>query len=55
MVSNTAKSTYFKELLFPLYKIFYALNMHYVINFVFFVGNQPYRETINFVSYIAYM
>ena len=26
--------------------------MHYVINFVFSIGKQPYREAINFVSYI---
>ena len=26
--------------------------MHYVINFVFSIGTQPYREVINFVSYI---
>ena len=25
--------------------------MHYVINFVFSIGHQPYREAINFVSY----
>ena len=52
MVSITAKSTYFKELLFPFSKIFYTLIVHYVINFVFFIGKQPYREVINFVSYI---
>ena len=52
MVSITAKSTYFKELLFPFFKIFYALIVQYVINFVFSIGNQPYREAINFVSYI---
>ena len=52
MVSITAKSTYFKELLCPLFKIFYTLVMHCVINFVFAIGKQPYREAINFVSYI---
>ena len=26
--------------------------MHYVINFVFSIGKQPYRDVINFVSYI---
>ena len=52
MVSITAKSTYFKELLFPFFKIFYTLIVHYVINFVFSIGKQPYREVINFVSYI---
>ena len=52
MVSITAKSTYFKELLFPFFKIFYALIVQYLINFVFSIGNQPYREAINFVSYI---
>ena len=26
--------------------------MHYVINFVFSIGEQPYRDVINFVSYI---
>ena len=52
MVSITAKSTYYKELLFPFFKIFYALIVQYVINFLFFIGNQPYRESINFVSYI---
>ena len=52
MVSITAKSTYFKELLFPFFKIFYTLIVHHVINFVFSIGKQPYREVINFVSYI---
>ena len=46
-----AKSTYFKELMFPFFKIFYTL-IHYVINFVFSTGKQPYRDVINFVSYI---
>ena len=52
MVSITAKSTYFKELLFALFKIFYTLIIHYVINFVFSIGKQRYREAINFVSYM---
>ena len=52
MVRSTAKSTYFKELLFLFFKIFYTLNVHYVINFVFSIGKQPYRDVINFVSYI---
>ena len=54
MVTCTAKSTYFKELLFPFFKIFYTLIVHYmyVINFVFSIGKQPYRDVINFVSYI---
>ena len=26
--------------------------MHYVINFVFSIGKQPYKDVINFVSYI---
>ena len=26
--------------------------MHYVINFVFSIGKQPYRDVINFASYI---
>ena len=54
MVRITAKSTYFKELLFPFLKISSTLIVHYVINFVFStcIGNQPYREVINFVSYI---
>ena len=47
MVSITVKSTYFKELMFPFFKIFYTLIVHYVINFVFSIGNQPYREVIN--------
>ena len=51
MVRSTAKSTYFKELLFPFLKIFYILIVHYVINFVFSIGKQPYRDVINFVSY----
>ena len=46
-----AKSTHFKELLFPFFKIFYTLIVHYVINFVFSIGKQPYRDVINFVSY----
>ena len=52
MVRSTVKSTYFKELLFPFFKIFYTLIVHYVINFVFSIGKQPYRDVINFVSYI---
>ena len=57
MVRSTAKSTYFKELLFPFFKIFYTLIVHYdnddyVINFVFSIGKQPYRDVINFLSYI---
>ena len=46
-----AKSTYFKELLFPFFKIFCTLIVHYVINFVFSIGKQPYRDVINFISY----
>ena len=52
MVRSTAKSNYFKELLFPFFKIFYTLIVHYVINFVFSIGKQPYRDVFNFVSYI---
>ena len=52
IVSITAKSTYFKELLFPFIKTFYTLFVYYVINFVFSIGNQPYREVIYIVSYI---
>ena len=52
MVRSTAKLTYFKELLFPFFKIFSTLTVHYVINFVFSIGKQPYRDVINFVSYI---
>ena len=52
MVRSTAKSTYFTELLFPFFKIFYTLIVHYVINFVFSIGKQPFREVIYFVSYI---
>ena len=44
------KSTYFKEHTF--FKIFYTFIVHYVINFVFSIGKQPYREAINFVSFI---
>ena len=51
-LSIIAKSTYFKELLFPFFKIFYTLIVHYVINFVFSIGKQPYKEVIYFVSYI---
>ena len=50
-LSITAKSTYLKELLFSFFKIFYTLIVHYVINFVFSIGKQPYTEVINFVSY----
>ena len=50
----TDKSTYFKELLFPFFKIFYTLIVPYVINFVFSIGKQPYRDVINFVSYIQW-
>ena len=52
MVRSTATYTYFKELLFPFLKIFYTLIVHYVINFVFSIGRQPFRDVINFVSYI---
>ena len=52
MGSITVKSTYFKELSFPFFKIFYALIVQYVINFVFSNGKQRYREAMNFVSYI---
>ena len=52
MVRSTAKSTYFKELLFPFFKIFYTLIVHYLINFVFPIGTQPYRDVIKFLSYI---
>ena len=52
MVRSTAKSTYFKELLFSFFKIFYTLIVHYVINFVFSIGKQPYRDVISFVLYI---
>ena len=52
MVRSIAKLTYFKELLFPFFKIFWTLIVHYVINFVFSIGKQPYRDVINFVSYI---
>ena len=41
-----------QEILFPFFKIFYALFVHYVINFVFSIGKQPYREVINLVSYV---
>ena len=51
MVRSTAKSNYFKELLFPFFKIFYTLIVHYLIYFVFSIGKQPYRDVINFVSY----
>ena len=40
-----------KELLFPFFKIFYTLIVHYVVNIVFSIGKQPYREVINFESY----
>ena len=52
MVRSTAKSTYFKELLFPFFKIVYTLIVHYVITFVLSIGKQPYRKVINCVSYI---
>ena len=41
-----------KNILFPFFKIFYTLIVHYVINFVFSIGKQPYRDVINLVSYI---
>ena len=52
MVRSTAKSTYFKELQFPFFKIFYTLIVYYVIHFVFSIGKQSYREVINFVTYV---
>ena len=30
----------------------YCFESQYVINFVFSIGKQPYREAINFVSYV---
>ena len=30
----------------------YNIIVHYVINFVFSIGKQPYRDVFNFVSYI---
>ena len=45
-LSITAKSSYFKELLFPFFKIFYTLIVQPK------QPKQPYREVINFVSYI---
>ena len=54
MVRSTAKSTYFKELLFPFFKIFYTLIVHYVINFVFSIGKQPSRDVI-VISYYIYI
>ena len=53
MIRSTAKSTYLKELLFPFFKMFYTLIVHYVIKFLFSIGKQPHiRDAINFVSYI---
>ena len=52
MVSIIVKSTYLKELLFTFLKNVRTLIVHYVINFVFSIGKQPYREAINFVIYI---
>ena len=54
-IRSTAKSTYFKELRIPFSKIFYTLIVHYVINFMFSIGKQSYREVIIFVSYIVIM
>ena len=51
MVRTTSKSTYFKELLFLFFKIFYTLIVHYVINFLLSIGNQPYREVHVVYSY----
>ena len=53
MVRSTTKSTYSKELYcFHFFLIFYTLIVHYVVNFVFSIGKQPYRDVINFLSYI---
>ena len=54
MVSITGKCTYFNKLLFPFFKIFYTLIVHCVILISCFLleSMQPYREAINFVSYI---
>ena len=51
MVRTTAKSTYFKELMFSFFQIFYTLIVHYVINFVLSIGKQPYREVHVVYSY----
>ena len=54
MVRSTVKFTYLKKLHFPFFKIFYRLIVHYVINFVFSIGKQPYlyRDVISFALYI---
>ena len=52
MVRSTVKSTYFNKLMFPFFKIFHTLIVHYVINIVFSIGKQLYRDVIYFVSYI---
>ena len=51
MVRTTAKSTYFKELRFLFFLIFYTLIVHYVINFVLSIGKQAYREVHVVYSY----
>ena len=53
MISITAKSSYLKKILIPFFKTFHTLIVHYVIIFVFSIGEQPYREVINFVLYIG--
>ena len=53
MVGSTAKSTYLNKITVSIFQNFlYILTVNYVINFVFSIGKQPYRDVINFVSYI---
>ena len=54
MVSITAKSTYFKELLFLFFKIFNTLIVHYVINFVFSILESNYIEKLLISYHINY-
>ena len=54
LVSITAKSTYFKKLLFLFLKIFDTLIVHYVINFVFSKLESNYIEKL-LISYHIYM
>ena len=51
MVRSTPNLLILKNYCFHFSKNFYTLIVHYVINFVFSIGKQPYRDVINFVSY----
>ena len=55
MVNITAKSSFLKNYCLHFSKNFYTIIVHYVINFVFSIGKQPYGEVVNFVRIVSYV